>query len=122
MIRILIVDDHPMVRRATKELINENFEDVEILEADTAEKSINIALNKTPDLIIMDIFFKDQKMDGITAVTEILKLQPDSKIIIISNEDNINYIRRLQDGPAKLEENFGYILKNEPEETVQKEE
>ncbi|MEW5820963.1 MAG: response regulator transcription factor [Cyanobacteriota bacterium] len=118
MTRILIVDDHPMVRRATKELIKEHFEDIEVLESETAEKSIEMSKNDNPDLIIMDIYFKDQEMDGITAVNEILKVSPDAKIIIISNEDNVNYIRRLQEGPAKLEENFGYILKNEPEENI----
>ena len=115
---ILIADDHPMVRRATKELIMENFDDIEVIEAETAEKSIIVANKEKPDLIIMDIYFKDHEMDGITAVNEILKDLPDARIIIISNEDNVNYIRRLQEGPAKLEENFGYILKNEPEENI----
>lgn len=118
MNKFLIVDDHPMVRRATKELINENFENVEILEAETAEDSITIVQEEHPDLIIMDIFFKDQEMDGITATFKILKLFPTAKIIIISNEDNVNYIHRLQEGHTKLEENFGYILKNEPEENI----
>lgn len=118
MTTFLIADDHPMVRRATKELIKESFDNVNILEAETAEESIEISQKQTPDLIIMDIFFKDHEMDGITAVTEILKTSPKAKIVVISNEDSINYIRRLQDGPAKLEENFGYILKNEPEEII----
>ena len=118
MPKILIADDHPMVRRATKELILENLEDIDIIETSTAEESIILAKNANPDLIIMDIFFKDQEMDGITAIIEILKSNPLAKIIIISNEDNINYIRRLQEGPAKLEEHFGYILKNEPEENI----
>lgn len=118
MVKILIADDHPMVRRATKELILENLDDVEIIEASTAEDSISLTGKSKPDLIIMDIFFKDKEMDGITAVIEILKFNPNAKIVIISNEDNINYIRRLQEGPAKLEENFGYILKNEPEENI----
>lgn len=118
MPKILIADDHPMVRRATKELILENLENIDILETSTAEESIILAKEANPDLIIMDIFFKDQEMDGITAIIEILKSNPLAKIIIISNEDNINYIRRLQEGPAKLEEHFGYILKNEPEENI----
>lgn len=118
MTKILIVDDHPMVRRATKELINENFDNVNIIESHSAEESVNIATNEKPDLIIMDIYFKDQEMDGITAVFEILKVITDARIIIISNEDNVNYIRRLQEGTARLEENFGYILKNEPEENI----
>lgn len=118
MAKILIVDDHPMVRRATKELILENLDDVTIIENASAENSIQQAIKEKPDLIIMDIFFKDQQMDGITAVIEILTEMPDARIVIISNEDNVNYIRRLQEGPAKLEENFGYILKNEPEENI----
>jgi DNA-binding NarL/FixJ family response regulator len=118
MTRFLIVDDHPMVRRATKELLLENFQDAEILESSSAQDSIELSIKEKPDLIIMDIFFKDQKIDGITAVEEIVKTFSDARVIIISNEDNVNYIRRLQQSEAKLEENFGYILKNEPEENI----
>lgn len=118
MSKFLIVDDHPMVRRATKELIQETFDDAVILESESAEKSIKLALNEKPDLIVMDIFFKDQSMDGIEAIIEILKEYQEAKIIIISNEDDINYIRRVQESSAKLEENFGYVLKNEPEENI----
>ena len=81
MPKILIADDHPMVRRATKELILENLEDIDIIETSTAEESIILAKNANPDLIIMDIFFKDQEMDGITAIIEILKSNPKPLII-----------------------------------------
>jgi DNA-binding NarL/FixJ family response regulator len=118
MSKFLIVDDHPMVRRATKELIYEHFEGADVIETESAEDSIALSFKEKPDLIIMDIFFKDQKIDGLTAIEEIFKKYPDAKVIIISNEDNVNYIRRLQNIPARLEENFGYILKNESEENI----
>ncbi|MEW5820129.1 MAG: response regulator transcription factor [Cyanobacteriota bacterium] len=115
--RILVVDDHPMVLRATKDIINDNFKDFEVINCGNAKESINIAKEKKPDLIIMDIVFKEQEVDGITATIEILKDFPQAKIIIVSNEDDISYLTRLQENIPNLHENFGYMLKNEDEET-----
>ena len=114
--RILIVDDHPMILRATKDIIEDNFEDFEIIKCSSAKESINLAKIKKPDLIIMDIVFTDQEMDGISATLEILKEMPEMKIIISSNQEDFSYIQTLHENIENLHENFGYLLKNEKEE------
>lgn len=118
MITFLVVDDHPLVRRATKELILDNFKDSNVLDIDSAEKSIDIVSKNNIDLVIMDIYFKNQAIDGIDAIFQIMEVKQNTKVIIISNEDNVTYIRRLQNKLPRLMSNFGYILKNEPEDII----
>ncbi|MCF8050300.1 MAG: response regulator [Desulfobacterales bacterium] len=69
MKKILVVDD----RREVRELVEVTFEieDYQILQAESAEKAIELALNEKPDLILMDIMMPEG-MDGLEA-TRILK-------------------------------------------------
>lgn len=104
-IRILIVDDHPMIRHGIKSLLNDEENISLIDEASDGKEAIEI-LSKTPyDLIIMDI--KMPEMNGIEATEHIHKNFPDTKILAISMYDEQRYIVKMLQAGA-----LGYILKN----------
>jgi two-component system chemotaxis response regulator CheY len=82
MAKVMIVDDAMFMRSMLKNIIME-IEDFEVIcEASNGLDAIQLYQEKKPDVVTMDITMPD--MDGYTAVTEILKLFPDAKIIMCS--------------------------------------
>ncbi len=104
-IRVLIVDDHEVVRRGIKALLHE-YPDIRVIgEAANGFLAISLAERLLPDIILMDLIMPE--MDGIEATQQILTLQPDQAIIILTaymgNDILITAIR----AGAK-----GYVLKD----------
>ena len=90
-IRILIVDDHMIVRQGLK-LIFETEDSVEVVgEAENGLIGVELAGELAPDIILMDLQMPE--MDGLNAVREILAENPAQKIIILTtfNEDELMY-------------------------------
>lgn len=104
MIKLLLVDDHEMVRLGLSSFfsIQEDFE--VIGEAINGKEGVEIALEKRPDIILMDLVMEG--MDGTEATQEILELWPEAKIIILTSfiDDEKVY-------PAMKAGASGYILK-----------
>ena len=104
-IRVLIVDDHMIVRQGLQ-LIFETEGNVEVVgEAENGRIGAALAAELEPDIILMDLQMPE--MDGLSAVKAILAEKPESKIIILTtfNEDELMY-KCLQAG-AK-----GFLLKD----------
>lgn len=104
-IRVLIVDDHMIVRQGLQ-LIFETEGNVEVVgEAENGRIGADLAAELEPDIILMDLQMPE--MDGLSAVKAILAEKPESKIIILTtfNEDELMY-KCLQAG-AK-----GFLLKD----------
>ena len=81
--RILLVDDHEMVRLGLKSYFDLQ-DDVEVVgEAANGSQGINLALELRPDVIVMDIVMPE--MNGIDATLAILKEWPEAKILIVSS-------------------------------------
>jgi two-component system chemotaxis response regulator CheY len=81
MAKIMIVDDAMFMRLVLRNIIVEmGFE--EICEATNGLEAIQLYQEQRPDIVTMDITMPD--MDGYTAVTEIIKLYPDARIIMCS--------------------------------------
>lgn len=78
---ILIVDDAAFMRMMIKDILSKNGYEV-IGEAENGAKAIEKYKEMSPDLVIMDITMPE--VDGITAVREIRKMDPNSKIIMCS--------------------------------------
>lgn len=104
-IRILIVDDHPMIRHGIKSLLSDEDNISLIEEASDGKEAINRLGSTSYDLIIMDI--KMPEMNGIEATEHIHKTYPDTKILAISMYDEQRYIVKMLQAGA-----LGYILKN----------
>jgi NarL family two-component system response regulator YdfI len=110
-IRVLIVDDHLIVRQGLQ-LIFETEASIEVVgEAEDGLQAIQLAAELKPDIILMDL--QMPRLDGFSAVTQILERQPDSTIIILTtyNEDELMF-KCLQAG-AK-----GFLLKDTGREAL----
>jgi DNA-binding NarL/FixJ family response regulator len=112
-LKILIVDDQDYFRSWLKQLLLTNFANIKtIVESANVEESIAQAAQSSPDVIFMDIEFRDQKMHGITAAERIWKANPGVAIVICSAHKEEVYIRKL----FKIvppESTYGYVLKDQ---------
>ncbi len=82
-IRVLITDDHEMVRIGVSAYLSIQ-PDIEVVgEAENGEKAVKLALELRPDIILMDLVMDG--MDGIQATKEIIERWPDAKIIIVTS-------------------------------------
>lgn len=110
-IRILIVDDHAIVREGLR-LILETVQDFIVVgEAADGSEAIDLAAELSPDVVLMDL--RMPKMDGITAIQHLGADQPEVAVIILTtyNEDEMMY-RGLQAGAR------GYLLKDTGKEPL----
>ncbi|HSK87828.1 MAG TPA: response regulator transcription factor [Anaerolineales bacterium] len=111
-IRLLLVDDHAVVRSGLKMLL-ENEHDVEIIgEASSASEAIEATLRLKPNLILMDIGLPD--LSGIDATREIKKRVSDVAIVALTiHEDEEYFFKMLEAGAS------GYVPKRAaPEELI----
>lgn len=83
MIKVLLVDDHEMVRIGVSAFLSIQ-PDIEIVgEAANGQEGVELALQLKPDIILMDLVMNG--MDGIQATREIIKQWPEAKIIIVTS-------------------------------------
>lgn len=103
-LRILLVDDHEVVRLGLKALIERQPTFAVIAEAGTADEATEKARVHKPDVIVMDVRLPGRS--GIDATREIMKAQPDTKIIILTSyADDELLMDAIEAGAA------GYVLK-----------
>jgi DNA-binding NarL/FixJ family response regulator len=103
--RILVADDHALVREGIIALLK-RYDDIEVLaEAADGKETIEKAIKLRPDIVLMDIAMPG--LGGLEATMEIKKANPDIKILVLSQYDDKEYISRLL--KAKVS---GYILKH----------
>jgi len=104
-IRLLIADDHLIVRKGIHTLL-ETEENIEVVgEADTGQSAIQLYHNLKPDVLLLDLILPD--ISGITVIRKILQQDPDAKIIILTSfaaDDQI--FSAIQAGA------LGYLLKD----------
>jgi len=92
-IKILLADDHTILREATAELID-NQSDMEVIaQAGTGEETIALTRELQPDLIILDIAMP--RMDGIEATQRIIAECPETKIMVLSAHQDVDYVLTL---------------------------
>jgi two-component system response regulator NreC len=111
-IRLLMVDDHAVIRMGLRMLL-EDEEDIEIIgEADSASQAMNeISLNK-PDVVLMDIGLPD--LSGIDATRKIKQLWPDTAVVALTIHEDEEYFFKMLDAGAS-----GYVPKRAaPEELI----
>jgi two-component system nitrate/nitrite response regulator NarL len=112
-IRLLLVDDHPVVRRGIASCLARHANLEVVGEASDGQEAIDKTRALAPDLVLMDIDMP--QMSGL-AVAEVLKREaPQTKVLILSMHDNTEYVMRIIQSGAR-----GYVLKEaSPEELVQ---
>jgi len=104
MIRVLIVDDHAVVRSGLRLLLDAEDDIETVGEASDAREAVFEARAKKPDVILMDVVLGGKS--GIEATPEVLKEAPDSKVLILSMQDDPRYVREAFSMGAS-----GYVLK-----------
>jgi two-component system response regulator NreC len=104
VIRILIVDDHAVVRSGLRLLLDAE-EDIEVVgEAGTARDAIFETRSSKPDVILMDVVMPGGS--GIEATPQLLHEAPEAKVLILSMQDDPSYVREAFAAGAN-----GYVLK-----------
>ena len=110
-IRILVVDDHPVVREGLVAMLS-TVEDFEVVgEAAEGVSAVTTAIKQRPDVVLMDIELPPT--DGIEALQEIAKRAPGSKVLVFSAFDSEDRILRAVQAGA-----LGYVLKGVPREEL----
>jgi DNA-binding NarL/FixJ family response regulator len=103
-VRILIADDHNIVRSGLKLLLDRQPDMTVIAEAEDGVDALEQVLAERPDLVILDVAMP--RMTGLQATHEIKKQSPDTQVLILSMHDDERYLfEALRAGAA------GYVLK-----------
>jgi DNA-binding NarL/FixJ family response regulator len=112
MIRLLIADDHPLVRNALTQLLGA-VEGIEVV-ATTANgrEAVTMALQTSPDVVLMDLEMPE--LNGIEATRELIAADPSAQVVILTTFSDRENIMGALDAGA-----LGYLLKDaEPEEII----
>ncbi len=112
MIRVLVVDDHGIVREGLQRLLDA-FEDIAVAGlAGNGEEAVGLASSLVPDVVLMDLEMPDG-LDGVAATRAILADNPQTKVLILTSFSDRNRILRALDAGA-----IGYVLKDGPAEDL----
>lgn len=103
--RILLIDDHPIVRAACRSLLQLKS-GTQVVEAATATDGLRIALEFLPDIIILDLRLPDG--NGLDLLKPLMAQAPDSKIIVFSMYEDPAFAARVFEMGAR-----GYMTKND---------
>jgi len=104
-VRVLLAEDHTLVRQGFRRMLEDDPRITVVGEASTGLTAKEQASKLKPDVVVMDLSMPD--LGGIEATAEILKANPDVKVLILSMYSNPAYIRKAFEVGAK-----GYILKD----------
>lgn len=110
-IKILIVDDHPVVREGITAMVSRERDFQVIGEAGDGIEAVNKARELKPDIVLMDLRMPD--MDGVEAIRQIVSTDPDIKFIILTTYSDDEYIFRGIEVGARA-----YLLKDAPREEL----
>jgi DNA-binding NarL/FixJ family response regulator len=110
-IRVLIVDDHPVVRFGLRTMLESETRMVVTGMVGTAREALHEVQTSTPDVVLMDL--RMPEMDGSIAIAELRRVCPNVRILVLTNyESDEDILGALRAGAT------GYILKNTPQEEI----
>jgi NarL family two-component system response regulator LiaR len=104
-IRVLLADDHDLVREGTRELLAREEDLWVVAEAGDGEEAVRLTIEHHPDVVLMDIAMP--KLNGIEATQRIKECCPSTAVLILTAYDDDQYIFALLEAGAA-----GYLLKN----------
>lgn len=104
--RVLIVDDHPMMRQGLAQLIDNEPDLKVVAEADTGGQGLDIVVKEKLDLALIDISLPDK--NGLELIKDMRSVKPELPILIVSMHDEALYAERVLRAGAR-----GYIMKQE---------
>jgi two-component system, NarL family, response regulator NreC len=104
-IRVLVVDDHAVVRAGLRLLLDAENDIETVAEAGDAREAVFEARAQKPDVVLMDVMLGGGK-NGIEATTDLIHEAPQTKVLVLSMQDDPRYVREAFAAGAK-----GYVLK-----------
>lgn len=110
-IRLLICDDHPVVRSGLRGML-ESQPDLEIVaEATNGDEAVSLTIRHHPNVVLMDL--RMPKMDGVAATEQIKAENPSANVLILTTyETDADVVRAVAAGA------LGFLLKDAPEECI----
>jgi two-component system response regulator NreC len=103
-IRVLVVDDHAVVRAGLRRVLDAEADIETVGEAPTAERAVFEAIETKPDVVLMDVVMPGKT--GIEGLPALLQALPDVRVLMLSMQDDPRYVREAFEAGAS-----GYVLK-----------
>ncbi|MCB1789681.1 MAG: response regulator transcription factor [Gammaproteobacteria bacterium] len=109
--RIMIVDDHKIVREGLRKLIEDDGSFQVVGEAGNGRDGIRLARQLQPQIVIMDVAMHE--MNGIEATRQLLANQPDVRVLALSMHSDSRFVKQMLEAGA-----LGYLLKDDAFEEI----
>ena len=103
-IRVLLADDHTVVRQGLRALLEVEADITVIGEAETGREAVHLSIKLQPDVVVMDIAMPS--LNGLEATRQIIKTVPAAKVLALSSYNDDEYVLQLTEAGA-----VGYLLK-----------
>ncbi len=111
VIKVLIVDDHPTVRRGLHSLLS-SYPDIQVVgEAEDGATALRLAETLAPDIVLLDIHMP--RLDGIGVANQLRRTTPNARIIALTAFEDENYVANALRAGA-----YAYLLKSTTDESV----
>lgn len=110
--KIVLVDDHALIRSGVRNLLAQSRDIAVIGEADNGRKAIDLYQDLKPDLMVLDISLPD--INGMEVSQRILEQNPNANILILSTYDDEDYVSRCIEHGVK-----GYVVKSESSQELE---
>jgi two-component system invasion response regulator UvrY len=109
-VKLLVVDDHPIVRAGLRRLLTEDPA-IEVREAASGREALRVVKEQLPTLVILDLNLPD--IGGLEVLGRLKAVSPDARVLVLSmHDDETHVMRALRAGAA------GYVTKNAPPEEL----
>src|ERR1700723_3928185 len=106
VLKVLIADDHEIVRQGMRSMLEAQRECQVVGEAADGRQAVSMTKELNPDVVILDIGMPS--LNGLEATRQILKMRPQTKVLILTMHESDSIIREVLDAGAR-----GYILKTD---------
>jgi DNA-binding NarL/FixJ family response regulator len=110
-LRIVVVDDHAVVRRGVRALLESQPGWEVCAEATTGREAVNLAKRLQPDIVVMDLTLPE--LNGLDATRQILKDSPRTEVLVLTMHHSEELARNVLQAGAR-----GYILKSDADESL----
>ncbi len=110
-IRLLIADDHPVVRAGLRGMLSAEPDFEVVGEATNGAEAVALTGELRPDIVLMDL--RMPEMDGVTAISQIKEEYPETQVLVLTTyESDADILRAIETGAT------GYLLKDAPREEL----
>jgi DNA-binding NarL/FixJ family response regulator len=109
--KIMVVDDHPLMRVGVTSIINARSNMITVAQADTGEEAITLFRRHKPDVTLMDL--RLPRMSGVEAILEIRSSHPKARFVVLTTYEGDEDIHRALEAGAQ-----GYVIKGMPYQTL----